>query len=325
MQLAILKYLQENLDDNAKLYTFDGKDVLPLFLFEDYQFYCVDILGNTYALMRVESEKVLIKALKKHTAYLSKATGYDVILSFKSVTPFLRKKMIGERMAFLIDDRQMYLPFIGLDIKMRTSINANYDMNYEFKPMEQLIYLFILYRELTNIESAYIAAEMGISKIHAARCLKQLYIYGLLNYEIGGKTGRAKYYNPIESKEYFEKGKPYLKSPIVKRLYLVDVETDSLYAGIDALARQSMLNPPEHSIVAAYKEGFCYEQSMELLDIRANDENYTEVQLWSYDPKKLGRDNCIDGISLSLTLDMDDDRIKGELDDLLGEYEWYTD
>ena len=47
----------------------------------------------------------------------------------------------------------------------------------------------------------------------SSRALNELYNAKLLIYEIGGKTGRSKYYSRIYDSDYFQKGKVCLILP----------------------------------------------------------------------------------------------------------------
>ena len=44
-------------------------------------------------------------------------TDSQIVLFYKAITRYRRKSLIENRIAFVIQDGQMYLPFLGLDLK----------------------------------------------------------------------------------------------------------------------------------------------------------------------------------------------------------------
>ena len=161
----------------------------------------------------------------------------------------------------------------------------------------------------------------------ASRILNNLYDAKLLTYEIGGKTGRSKEYRRVKDPEYFDKARPFIKSPIKKVVYVKSAPEGALVAGIEALAALSMINPPSHP-VRAISRGNMNKADIDILKNKdiAKDEKLVELEIWDYDPKKFTNKQHVDLLSLYMSLKEEkDERVEQALEEALRGEPWYTD
>jgi hypothetical protein len=171
------------------------------------------------------------------------------------------------------------------------------------------------------------AEKMECTKMTASRALNELYNANLITYEIGGKTGRSKEYKRLPDPEYFRKGRRYLKSPVKKIVFLETEPLAALTAGLDALAKLSMINPPGHPVRAIGREQF-NTQKIEVIKNKdvIKDTQLVELQIWDYDPRQFSHTKYVDPLSLYASLkDENDERIEHALEEVLQAEPWYTD
>lgn len=161
----------------------------------------------------------------------------------------------------------------------------------------------------------------------SSRALNELYNAKLLIYEIGGKTGRSKFYSRISDPDYFQKGKLFLDSPIKKIVYVEREPKSSFIAGLEALSELSMINPPRHKVRAINSYDF-KKNNLEVINNKdiINDNKLIELQIWKYDPKFFTMNNKVDIASLyasfRATKDLDIVLIVEALDDSFGREFW---
>ena len=165
------------------------------------------------------------------------------------------------------------------------------------------------------------------SVMTSSRALNELYDAKLLTYKIGGKTGRSKYYSRISDPDYFEKGKFFLDSPVKKVVYTMNEPKDSFVAGLEALSKLSMINPPGHRVRAIYSAEV-KKHNLEIVNNKdiIRDKELVELQIWGYDPKIFTDKKIVDVASLYASLkEENDERIEQALEEVLREKKWYMD
>jgi len=283
------------------------------------------ILENLCVLIEVIDEMPGIDKLKKHIAQIEKLTGHQIVLFCKEITRYRRKSLIQNRISFVIEDGQMYLPFLGLDLK-KAQEHIEKEVNI-FTTSSQLAYLYVLYNEEDVLNVTEFANKMGFTKMTASRALNDLYHANLITYVVSGKTGRSKKYSRISNPGYYLKGRIYLKSPVKKTVYTKTKPLGALTAGFDALAKLSMINPPDHEIMAIDTEQF-NKQNIEIVRNKdlIKDTQLVELQLWDYNPRLFTNKYHVDILSLYASLkEENDERVEQALEDVLRGEQWYMD
>jgi DNA-binding transcriptional ArsR family regulator len=248
-----------------------------------------------------------------------------VVLFYKNLSRYRRRSLIEKRIAFVIEDGQMYLPFLGLDLE-KAQEKACQEVKH-FTTSAQIAYLYFLYHKDEVVNMTKFAEKMDLNYMTASRALNELYYANLITYEVGGKTGRSKEYKRIPDPDYFLNGKKYLKTPVRKTIYTRTKPLGALNAGLDALAGISMFDMPDHPVIAIERKQLNDEQ----LGIVMNrdlikDTKPVELQLWDYDPKLFSEKQHVDLLSLYASLKEEtDEMVEQALEEALRRELWYTD
>lgn len=320
----IQEYLEENLQDNLNILLWVNKDKL-IYLYQDrYEYYELKLLNHGVLLIEDKEGVTTISEIKKHIKMLRKFSDVPSVFIFKKITVYMRKRLIQERIPFIIENGQMYLPFLGLDLSKETISSINSIKS--FTPFTQLIYLYFLYNESEVINATDLSLIFGISKMHATRALNDLYQLDLLTYLTGGKNNRSKFYKRISNPQYYCIGFDYLKSPVVDSIIIRLVEDKHPRSGLTALSEISMLNKPNLPVIAFTKEYRNQYMHLHVEELEHLDKEIRKAEIWSYNPKLLEKSGRVDILSLYLSLADDEDiRVKDALKEVLRGESWYKD
>ncbi|MDD4049219.1 MAG: hypothetical protein PHI90_10505, partial [Clostridia bacterium] len=143
MQTLLEAYLKKNINEDIKINKWGKSNKLPIFLKEIYQFYSTEILGRECLLLEILDEATGIVALKKHIKLINNIVDDEVVFVYKTISRFRKQSLIEHRIPFIVRDKQMFLPFLGLDLK------AVKDKPKEeiktFSDSAQLTFLYFLY------------------------------------------------------------------------------------------------------------------------------------------------------------------------------------
>lgn len=317
-------YLRENIDDEVRIETSDYEDKIPMFLKSIYKIHKIKILNVQCVLLEIIDELPRIDAIRKHMNTIEKITKDQIIFYFRNISRYRRKSLIQNGIPFVIEDGQVFLPFITLYLK-NTEERPKEEIE-TFTPSGQITYLYFLYNRETIVNATELSDFFGWTLMTSSRALNELYRANLLTYKVGGKTGRSKFYSRIPDPIYFKKGKEFLNSPSKKTVYVEIPPKNSLKAGLEALSELSMINPPENKVRAIYNEDINIE-NLEIIDNQdiIKDKKLLELQLWEYDPNIFAENGLVDKASLYLSLEIEnDERIEQALEEALRDEIWYT-
>ncbi len=325
LNLAIESYLKENIDSHIRIEKWSDVSKIPLFLRNIYQIYTMKILGTQCILLEIIGEAPGIENIQKHLNRIEKITNQQIVFYYKVISRYRRKSLIKNKISFIVADGQMFLPFLGLNLKKTTDYFEK--ERKIFTPSAQAAFLYFLYNKMNLVNTTEISKILGWNQMTASRALNELYKARLLNFEIGGKTGRSKVYRRITDPDYFKKGNELLRSPIKKTFFVKMQPKNSFVAGLEALAELSMINSPEFKVRAIYHKYF---DSRDLEIIRnddiVKDKKIVELQVWEYNPQLFTKIDIVDKASLYASLkEENDERIEQALDEVLQGEEWYTD
>lgn len=325
LSLPVEEYLKDNIDGQTSIEVCNYASKIPLFLREIYKFHTMKILDTQCTLLEVINETPRIEAIKKHIDAIKKITNEQIVFYYREITRYRRKSLIQNRIPFVIEDGQMFLPFLALDLQ-----NADHSLEKQinnFTPSGQIAYLYFLYNKNISVNTTEFSEVFGWNLTTSSRALNELYKAKLLTYTIGGKTGRSKFYTRISDPFYFEEGKVFLNSPIKKVIYVKEEPKGSLIAGLEALSELSMINPPRHKIRAIHEDNL-NKKDLEIIKNRdiIKDEKLFELQIWKYDPGIFAKEDLVDIASLYASLEKEkDERIEQTLEEVLRDTTWYMD
>jgi len=310
-----MKFVADTLGVKLKTKAWDDENKLPYYFTNHYEFKKVSFDSEPCILMKPRGELVNLTAIKKHISKVREVELLPVVLDLDEMTARLRKSLIKAKIPFTAPPCHIYLPFLGIALIERyTSLKRPTET---FMPSSQLLLFYYLYQAKTVLHTGETADIFGISAMQVSRAVKQLSALGLV---FDSKDGvRIIISSKEQSRDLFEKAKPYLLNPVRKKLY---VDYNELPAGLPlsghcALSELTMLGKPSREIYAFYEKT----GKINGTDILVDQNEQAEVEVWRYNPTVLSsHPGVVDVLSLVASLLSDDDpRVEQSIDELLSE------
>lgn len=287
----------------------------PNFIATRYRLQAVSMNGQRAIFLYPKTELEQIEVLKKHIARIQKNEKLPVVMVLKELAFRQKEYLIREKIPFVVEGKQIYLPFMALYLQERC--NAEKQLRDEILPSAQMLLLHFIYGGAQEMSTSQAAKDLELTPTSISRASKQLEEMGLLRTK---KMGVQKLLMTEDSpKALFQKAEGKLLNPIKRTVYIPKefVGTNLLESGYSALAECSMLNEPNVKCYAT-------EKISQWKDVMTNNlqdsQMQVAVEMWRYNPRKLSTQNIVDELSLALALREDvDERVEEAVEEMLNE------
>ncbi|MFI3171961.1 MAG: hypothetical protein R3Y58_06315 [Eubacteriales bacterium] len=319
----MVKYLEEVLGFKTIMDTWEQVTELPVYLRSNKEYYLLEIEDQSCIVIKILSQEFGLANFQMQLEKVKIYTNKNIILWLDGVSTYQRQVLIKNKIAFVVPNSQMYVPFLGMYFRERMKnqvVSAD-----KLTAMAQFILLYIIYNPSNEgYTQADIATKLNISIMNVSRGVAELSRLQLVTAEA---VGRSKYIKSVvNGKELYELSKGYLQSPIQTKMYVLkeNAYMGFMVAGEEALAMKSMLNPPKNVIRALDKKKKSIISQEDIVDPNwVLGDEYIELELWKYNPECLSMDGMVDVISLALSLQSEnDERIELEIEGMLDEHQW---
>lgn len=307
--------LRHAIDESATVRCVTGEVPLSPFLAGSFDLHRGEVLGTT--VLFAEGTAGAAESLKRLDA-LEKAVGEPVAVYLPSATASQKRALAAERRGFATGQGDLYLPQFAILLKAAASKKPI--STRRFSPAQQQAFIYCLLGDEPLTQEG-LRNACGMSAASASRALSSLSDEGLIDYGIGGKTGRKREYRVPDRVEFFRRGRRLFGDPIrsIERGRCLHRGCLPL-SGLSALAQRSDLVPTPSTIVAVGPNT----NTEDAIEADAF-EGDCILQKLSYDPTPFARNGMVDPFTMLMTIDEDDERISMALRKALGECSWYED
>lgn len=318
------RYLNETLEIDAHPKQWSKTGKLPIFLRNTYIFFELRILGIPCLVMATKNKVEQTPAtIRKHMLQVRKKWQDEVIYMQQKMTAYNRKRLIQHKIPFVVPLNQMYLPFLGIDLREHFKrIREPEDI---FSPSTQVVVLYYLFHnDKPGLTPKILARELGYSTMTMSRALDELDGAGLGTIAMEGRERVLRF--DRDKNKVWETALDRLRSPVKKRIWVKYPFNKELgmKAGLSALAHYSNLAEPANPVLAL--EGKHWKQiktndGAMVLDIA--EPNACELEIWSYSPELFAKKGVVDQYSLFLSMRHDnDERVQSALEKMMEQVEW---
>jgi hypothetical protein len=299
---------------------------LPLYLRHRYGIYGASFLGKelVLAVEQEPQESFSVREYERHAAILREKLGEGVVFVISSLPSSARAPMIRRRIPFVVPKSQTFLPSIWIDLRDRQPLPRP-SARRKFTPAAQCLLLFHLQRKPLNaIPLQEIAKTIGYSPIMITKVKTELEAAGLCEAVKEGKAVVLDF--KYERKQLWEQARPFLFAPDRNDHW---VKWDkpgppALLAGISALSKKTILSSDRMPTFAIDHRK--YRQLLEngtFFGCRGREEATVRIESWAYDPTLLSDGECVDELSLCLSLaESPDERVHQQVEKLLEDFPW---
>lgn len=318
------RYLYETLGATVSFEPWEGQRRMPLFLQERYRLFKAHLLGRACLFMIDKGHTEESPAtIRKHIGLVEGKWHELIIYARERIAAYNRKRLIEQKVSFVVPGNQMYLSNLGIDLRERFPKHRT--SRSTFRPSAQVVLIHMLLREDTHVSPTALAPKLGYSVMTMSRALDELEDAGLGE---SPPLGRERYLHLTQPKsEIWKKAQPFLRSP-VKSCHPIEMarrrNLPGPRAGLSALANYSMLAEPRNAIVALSREDWKSLQFQDAVTEATEDEpNGLSVEVWSYPPTLFASDGLVDRFSLYLSLrEAKDERVEAALDQMMRGVAW---
>lgn len=297
---------------------------LPIYMLAGRKLYEVEFEGTTFLAVCLSGRDRFNSAeLKKQLALYQNAAEMPVAYVFDAMTTAQRTSLIGNRIPFICEPDQLYLPFLGVMLKSGLKKDRSHISTEKMSPSTQSLFLYLAYFGQSGCIKKDAANALRLTRTSITRASEQLTVMGLIREEKAGKE--ICMYPAGNGSALFERARPFLINPVQKSLFVKydDALRQCLPAGESALSACTMLSPPKIPTYAVLKGCDTVTQFRQVEPRWESEEPVCRVELWKYDPRLFAADGRIDPISLAMSLEsIDDERIEGALEDYLEGWKW---
>lgn len=263
--------------------------------------------------VRPKGELEDVSTVKAHMDRIGKTQGGSAILVLDCLTFRMKEYLLRERVPFIVEGKQIYLPFLAVYLQERC--DGEKKEAGAMLPSAQLLLLYYIYHGCGEQNTGKAAKSLAFSAMSMSRASRQLEEMGLIQTE---KRGVQKVIFSIKTpEELFLTAKDRMRDPVKRRIYVPKsaVGDGLIRSGYSALSEYVQTDP---SGVVTYASGSvsAWEKvsSNRLMSLT----DQYEVELWRYDPKKLAFGGRADRLSLALTLGNDrDETIRKAVEEML--------
>jgi len=244
------EFLEKTLRQNVSMEETEYlNDKLPLAFRGRYIFYKVETNGLSWIAIQPKNEVGLV-TLRKDRAKVEKVAGLNCAIFLNATTFYIKEKLIEEGVPFVLDGKQVYLPFIGYLLS-----NAN---ERDLAPVHLISFLTqrliftAMYEKWENITVSDAAEKLGVTKMSVSRCYDEI---EYLNVDILGMKGKSRVITiPSDIKKLWNDMQDILRNPVIARYELSEDIKLEKKAGISALCEYSLLSDNEYPTYAITKK-----------------------------------------------------------------------
>lgn len=325
---AVLRYLHDVLGiDAPDVKPWARASELPYFLRDAFQFSALELLGQPVVLAIARADaKQSLSEVRTWLDKVKAVAGQPAVYVTDALASYDRRRLIAQKVPFIVPGNQLYLPDLGLDLREYFRQRAP-AAEAALSPSAQAMLITALLRQpwQAQWQPSKAAAALGYTPMTLSRVVKELTATGLATAYAVGRSRWLRMDLPPE--QVWERAKPALRTP-VKRTVWVDAQgtvanPPRRIAGLSALARYSMLSEPKWPVYALTAADWKTATDAGVRELPEPEAGAQEWQLWSYSPALMPDAATVDPLSLTLSLQENaDERIQLALDELKGQLPW---
>jgi DNA-binding MarR family transcriptional regulator len=286
---------------------------LPYFLRDAFELAELKVHGHP-VILAATKEATSQQTLRKMLHRLQNIAGCRVLYVAPHLSAYERKRLLAERVEFVVPGSQLFAPSLAMDLRENTSSSAPPTEVLALLPATQAVLLTLLLKSNGAMPTLAVARSLGYSPMTASRANRELEAAGLAKVNRVGSKSTLTLADTRQ--EIWERARPLMRTPVTKSLHVIGPKDRLKLAGETALAELTLLTHPSETVFAIGPNDWRTRQSEFTISPEA-DSNTSMLQIWSYHPWLLDDETTVDPLSLILSLQNEtDERVQITLEEL---------
>ena len=321
--ISMREFLEKTLRQNVIMT--ENKEVykkLPLVYRGRYDIFTVETNGALWMAIHPKDDAGLIM-LRRDRAGVEKMTGLNCAIFLDRTTFYIKEKMMEEGIPFVIEGKQVFLPFIGYLLSKENERELAPVHLISF--LTQKMLLMAIYERWNEVKVSDVAKRIGVSTKSASRCFDEL---EYLNIDVLGMKGKSRVINiPDDRKQLWQQIERVLRNPVIRRFVLREDMKIEKKAGISALCEYSLLSDNVYPTYAVTKRELKASGVKVEKQVSELEEIGCVVLELGYFIDFLGK-GFQDPLSVVLSLtgeEQEEERVDISINEMLEEYVWSRD
>ncbi len=317
------EFLEKSLQQNVIMT--ENKEVykkLPLAYRGRYNIFTVEMNGVLWMAIHPK-ENVGLVMLRRDRAGVEKMTGLNCAIFLDRTTFYIKEKLMEEGIPFVIDGKQVFLPFIGYLLSKENERELPPVHLISF--LTQKMLLIAIYERWNEVRVSGAAKRLEVSTKSASRCFDEL---EYLNVNVLGMKGKSRVINiPDDREQLWQQIESVLRNPVIRRFILRKDMKLEKKAGISALCEYSLLSDNAYPTYAVTKKELKASGVKEEKQASELEEIGCVVLEVGYFTDFLGK-GLQDPLSVVLSLteeEQEEERVDISINEMLEEYVWSRD
>ena len=313
-------YIENTLHQPIQIEPYNEIDNLPLSLRNGLTLYCLDINTVNFLLIK-PNDNTGISELRKIHKRIQQLTGCLCVLYLQEFNQYAISKMIEESIPFIVENKQIYIPFLGIALSQSNERILKSCSQISF--LTQKLLITAIYQQWEKINITKASEFLNVTKTSITRCFDEI---EFLDIPVLKKYGRSRYIiGASDKKAFWNKIKEYMRNPVIHSYLLNDgIETDLPLSGISALSKYSMIEDNTYPTYAVAKDRL---KELKISQIRSTPKGEMPVCVVDEVGYMINyrKSNTVDPISVSLMItneEKSDPRIEMAIEKMLEEYVW---
>ncbi len=290
------------------------QSALPLYLKGKYDLENWQIRGQS-VLVAYPKVDIGVVAIEKHRSKLENMFEMPVVFAFEKTTRYKIKKMTEKGIPFILNDRQVFMPFFG--IVMNDSNMRDLPEIEKVSIQTQKLILLAIYHRWTIMDMTEVSQQLNVSRMTASRVFDEL---ERIDSSLISKEGKhRKFYLCMELKQFWKSVQPFLFNPVIREYRLEQKLYDPILklSGISALSQYTMINDNSYPTYSLTRKGEKWCRLKEHSQVPKWESPGCIVQIVKYE---LNEKDVMDPLSVVLSLskkEKADPRIEEEIEKLI--------
>jgi len=328
LDTEVQRYLREALGSTPQLTAWAREKKVPYYLQDAFDFRELTLLDRRVLLAIDRRPKSPPPAnIREQLNTLQKIADMPIAYVTRALASFERKRLIQQKVPFIVPGNQLYLPSMGLDLREYFRKRSETPAAASFNPSTQALLITALLRTPWEPiwEPAQAAVELSYTAMTVSRALRELTEAGIG--EVRRERRTQSLYFSEHPGEIWDRAEPFLRSP-VKRIEWAHPASvlhpsQAPLAGTSALAQQTSVADPKWPVRAVTSQRWLAATRAGFGPLPEPTPGAYQWQIWSYDPNLGVARKVVDPLSLALSFRTEkDERIQLALEELKERRPW---